>query len=88
MYADGNLTAPHADSVAVVHHNTPTNAVSSGNMNAPPQQGNPMYTDTFEAFFLDLDQPNGLSNGSHAAVMRPGSGDITAHPSSHAGGQN
>ncbi|KAG1820280.1 uncharacterized protein BJ212DRAFT_1016075 [Suillus subaureus] len=102
VYAEVNSTAPHDDSVAVVHHNTftmSTNAgtrvrlmflarhlhpstEASGHLNASLQQGNPLYLDP--ANWLDgYGQPN-----VHTVDMGPGSGDMTAYPSTHPGGQN
>lgn len=87
VYAEVNSTTLHDDSVAVVHHNTfttSTNAEASGHLDASLQQGNPLYLDTFGTGWLDeYGQPN-----VHTVGMGPGSGDMTAYPSTHPGGQN
>lgn len=88
VYAEVNPTAPHDDSVAVVHHNAstvPTNADASGHLDASLQQGNLLYLDTFNTggWFDEYGQPN-----VHPVDMGPGGGDMTAYPSTHPGGQN
>lgn len=96
MYAEVNSTPPHDESVAVVHHNVSTtsmNADASGHLDASLHQGNPLYLATFSTlpvasgWLNDFVQPNVLSNGSHAVDMGPGSGSMSAYPSTHPGGQ-
>lgn len=95
MYAEVNSTTPHDDSVAVVHHNVSTmsmNADASGHLDAS-LQGNPLYLATFSTlpvpsgWLNDFGQPNVPSNGNHAVDMGPGSGGMSAYPSTHPGGQ-
>lgn len=98
MYGEVNPAAPHDDFVAVVHHNTSTtsmNAVASGHLDASLQQGNHLYLDTFggalpatSGWSNEYGQPNVPSDGSHTVDMGPWSGDMTAYPSTHPGGQN
>lgn len=98
VYAEVNSIAPHDDSVAVVHHNTSTtsmNADASGHLDASLQQGSHSYLDTFggalpatSSWSNEYGQPNVPSSGSHTVDMSPWSGDMTAYPSTHPGGQN
>lgn len=98
VYGEANSTAPHDDSVAVVHHNTSTmstNAVASGHLDASLQQGNHLYLDTFggalsatSGWSNGYGQPNVLSNGGHTVDMGLWSGDMTGYPPTHPGGQN
>ncbi|KAG1907296.1 uncharacterized protein F5891DRAFT_975027 [Suillus fuscotomentosus] len=113
VYAEVNPTAPHDDSVAVVHHNASTTSMNagaaktytscaaltpstdaSGHLDASLHQGNPLYLATFSTlpvppgWLNDFVQPNVPSNGSHAVDMGPGSGGMSAYPSTHPGGQD